>query len=77
MDSELVVNRKKKQVVVEELRKDGYEAFPKNSEVKKTKADEDEIDAEADGEEAAEADSDGGARDYDYLLSVSPCYPTQ
>ncbi|KAH6659693.1 DNA topoisomerase [Truncatella angustata] len=68
MDNKLVVNRKKKQVVVDELRACKYDAFPKNSDTKKTKADEDEVDAE--GEEEIETESDAGARDYDYLLSM-------
>lgn len=68
MDGDLVVNRKKKQAVVEELRDAKYEPFPKTSNNKKTKADEDEVDNE--GEDDAEAGSDDDARDFDYLLSV-------
>ncbi|KAI1876939.1 uncharacterized protein JN550_001011 [Neoarthrinium moseri] len=68
MDSELVVNRKKKQVVVEELRQKKYDPFPKHSDTKKAKSDEDEVDAE--GEEEVETESDAGTRDYDYLLSM-------
>lgn len=76
MDGKLVVNRKKKQVVVDELRARKYEPFPKNSDTKKTKADEDEVDAE--GDEEIETESDTGARDYDYLLSVGcPHFPTR
>lgn len=69
MDDEFTVSRKKKQVVVDELRKRKYEPFPKTAENRKTKTDEDEVDAE--GEDEVEIESDGGARDYDYLLSVS------
>lgn len=69
MDNKLVVNRKKKQIVVEELRTCKYDPFPKNSDTKKTKADEDEVDAE--GEDEIETEADAGTRDYDYLLSVS------
>ncbi|KAK9422434.1 putative DNA topoisomerase [Seiridium unicorne] len=68
MDNKLVVNRKKKQVVVDELRARKYEPFPKNSNTKKTKADEDEVDAE--GEDEIETESDSGSRDFDYLLSM-------
>ncbi|KAK6828646.1 DNA topoisomerase II [Apiospora arundinis] len=68
MDGDLVVNRKKKQAVVEELRDAKYEPFPKTSNNKKTKADEDEVDNE--GEDDAEAGSDDDARDFDYLLSM-------
>lgn len=69
MDGDLVVNRKKKQIVVEELRDRKYEPFPKSTNNnKKTKADEDEVDAE--GDDDAEVGADDDARDYDYLLSV-------
>ncbi|KAH8681370.1 DNA topoisomerase [Xylariales sp. PMI_506] len=67
MDGDLVVNRKKKQIVVEELRSQKYEAFPKNAD-KKTK--EEEETEEADVEDDSGVDSDAGARDYDYLLSM-------
>lgn len=69
MDNKLVVNRKKKQVVVEELRSRKYDPFPKSSSTKKTKTDEDEVAAE--GEDEVETENDPGARDFDYLLSVS------
>lgn len=69
MDDELVVSRKKKQVVVEELRERKYEPFPKTTGSKKTKADEDEAD-DAEGDDEGEAASDDDARDFDYLLSV-------
>ncbi|KAK8118951.1 DNA topoisomerase II [Apiospora kogelbergensis] len=69
MDGDLVVNRKKKQIVVEELRDRKYEPFPKSTNNnKKTKADEDEVDAE--GDDDAEVGADDDARDYDYLLSM-------
>ncbi|KAI0132281.1 DNA topoisomerase [Xylariales sp. AK1849] len=68
MDGDLVVNRKKKAVVVEELRDRKYEAFPRNADNKKTKTDEDEVDAE--GEDEVEVETDTGARDFDYLLSM-------
>ncbi|KAI0971156.1 DNA topoisomerase [Xylaria arbuscula] len=66
MDDQLVVSRKKKQVIVAELRERKYEAFAKNTDMKKTK-DEDEED-EDDNEKAADANDD--AHGYDYLLSM-------
>ncbi|KAK6189373.1 hypothetical protein LQW54_013325 [Pestalotiopsis sp. IQ-011] len=68
MDNKLVVNRKKKQVVVDELRERKYDPFPKGSDTKKAKDDEDEIEAE--GAEEVETETDGDARDFDYLLSM-------
>jgi DNA topoisomerase II len=68
MDNKLVVSRKKKQIIVEELRKREYEAFPKSPENKKTKSEDEE--PEGDEGEDAEVDNDSGARDYDYLLGV-------
>jgi DNA topoisomerase-2 len=66
IDGKLVVSKKKKAVLVEELRAKKYEAFPKED--KKTKADGEEeletVDLEPD-------ESTGSASDYDYLLSVS------
>lgn len=71
MDGKLVVNRKKKNVIVAELRKREYDPFPKNQGNKKTKSEEEEVDGEdGDGENAEDLESDNGARDYDYLLSV-------
>ncbi|KAF4998924.1 hypothetical protein FDECE_11668 [Fusarium decemcellulare] len=66
IDGDLVVGKKKKAVLVQELRDRDYEAFPRGKDKKKT-ADEDE-DAEEDQD--LEADTDGGARDFDYLLSM-------
>jgi DNA topoisomerase II len=73
MDNKLVVSRKKKQIIVEELRKRQYEAFPKNAD-KKSKAAED--DAEDDEGEEADIETDTGVRDYDYLLSVCHSPPS-
>jgi DNA topoisomerase II len=63
-----VVGKKKKAVLVQELRDCDYEAFPPGGEKKKTADEEDE---DADENQDVEGDSEGGARDYDYLLSVS------
>ncbi|KAM5348257.1 hypothetical protein ACJ41O_008081 [Fusarium nematophilum] len=66
IDGDLIVGKKKKTVLVKELRDRKYEAFPRGQDKKKT-ADEEE---EAEEDQSLEADSDGGARDYDYLLSM-------
>ncbi|KAI1462087.1 type II DNA topoisomerase [Annulohypoxylon moriforme] len=66
MDGELVVSRKKKIVVVEELRGRKYEGFPRGQD-KKTKSEDDE---EGNAEEAEEVETDGPANAYDYLLSM-------
>lgn len=69
MDEELVVNKKKKTAIIEELRERGYEAFPPKSHDNKKKSTDEEF-----GNNAAEEgdDNDPGVRDYNYLLSVSP-----
>ena len=53
---------------MQELRDRKYEAFPPKKDAEK-KSTEDEMDA-SDKEDGSEA-LQGGARDYDYLLSVS------
>ncbi|KAH6607636.1 dna topoisomerase ii [Trichoderma cornu-damae] len=65
IDGVLIVGKKKKDVLVKELRDCKYEAFPpvKNNNTKKS-AEEEEDEDEEDGE------GSGGARDYDYLLSM-------
>lgn len=68
IDGELIVGKKKKTVLVQELRDRKYEAFPRGGDKKKTA---DEEDDDADDNQDVEADTDGGTRDYDYLLSVS------
>ncbi|KAI0135994.1 type II DNA topoisomerase [Hypoxylon sp. NC0597] len=65
MDSKLVVSRKKKQVIVGELRERKYESFPRGQE-KKTKSEEDEEGNVEEGEE----EGDTAANGYDYLLSM-------
>lgn len=68
MDEELVVNKKKKATIIEELRERGYEAFPPKSQESKKKSTDEEF-----ANNAAEEgdDNDPGVRDYNYLLSVS------
>jgi len=70
IDGKLVVSKKKKKALIQELRDRNYEAFPpKAGPGKKTEENEnDDQDQAEDDEEAAVA---GGARDYDYLLGVS------
>lgn len=74
MDEKLVVNKKKKDVIIQELRDRDYEAFPPKSADKKKKSTDEELGTNTnEGEEAEELDS--SARDYDYLLSVSTFAP--
>lgn len=68
MDGKLVVSRKKKKVIVEELRERKYESFPKNQDAKKTKSEEEE---EGNDEGNDDIEADTAANGYDYLLSVS------
>lgn len=72
IDGDLIVGKKKKDVLVRELRQRKYEAFPRGKDLKK-KATDGEDDASG-GEDNGDEDddmADSGARDYDYLLSVS------
>lgn len=66
IDGKLVVAKKKKAVLVEELKKLGFKPFPKVSDAKK--AGELEEAFEDDNEESEGA---VGANDFDYLLGVS------
>lgn len=65
MDQKLVVSRKKKAVIIEELRELRYEAFVKDTGAK-TKSEEEEEEAENTEDSPVNDDSRG----YDYLLSV-------
>ncbi|KAI1429365.1 DNA topoisomerase [Xylaria sp. FL1777] len=67
MDGELVVSRKKKQIIVGELRERKYEAFAKNADAK-TKEDNEDEDTADENEKALNANDD--AHGYDYLLSM-------
>lgn len=58
-------------MLVAELRKRDYEAFPKVSDAKKAGEDDDVVE----NEDEATADEDAGARDYDYLLGVRDLDP--
>ncbi|OAQ94789.1 DNA topoisomerase 2 [Purpureocillium lilacinum] len=71
IDGDLIVGKKKKDVLVRELRQRKYEAFPRGKDLKK-KATDGEDDASG-GEDNGDEDddmADSGARDYDYLLSM-------
>lgn len=65
IDNKLIVSRKKKPVLVAELRKAGYEAFPNVKDAKKAGEADDVVENTDDP-----ADEDGGARDFDYLLGM-------
>ncbi len=67
IENKLVVSKKSKPKLVDELRKKGYEAFPKVKDAKKAG----ETDDVVENTEEVGADEDGGARDFDYLLGVS------
>ncbi|KAM0149457.1 hypothetical protein ACHAQE_009050 [Botrytis cinerea] len=66
IENKLIVSKKKKPVLVAELRKRGYEGFPKITDAKKAG----EADDVVENEEEVTADEDAGARDYDYLLGL-------
>ena len=67
IDNKLVVSKKKKPVLVAELRKQGYEAFAKLKDAQKAG----ETDDVVENEDGTAVDEDAGARDFDYLLGVS------
>jgi DNA topoisomerase-2 len=69
IDGKLVVSKKKKAVLMAELRKLNFKPFPKVEDA--SKAGEIEKVAENDEEEDDSEDGAVGARDYDYLLGVS------
>lgn len=77
IEGKIVVSRKKKAVLVQELRARKYRAFPKGDTGKKTKNTDEEMDQEDGDNEEEDVDiSVPGANDYDYLLSVcshAPC----
>lgn len=66
IEGKLVVSKKKKPVLVAELRKRNYEAFSKIKDAEKAGETEDVIE----NEEEVEDDDDTDARDFDYLLGV-------
>ncbi|KAF4587450.1 DNA topoisomerase 2 [Ophiocordyceps camponoti-floridani] len=66
IDGVLVVSKKKKELLIRELRERKYEAFPRGQDKKKTA----EEDVDGSGNEEQEEMADKGSRDYDYLLSM-------
>ncbi|KAF9870326.1 DNA topoisomerase 2 [Colletotrichum karsti] len=67
IDGKLVIARKKKAVLVEELAKRKYEPFPRGKDKQTKKKNTDE---EMEGDEEEEEDGDGQGNAYDYLLSM-------
>ncbi len=67
IDGKLVVSKKKKLVLVQELKEKGFKAFPKKADSIK----EGELAPIADNSEEEEEDTQTGAAAYDYLLGVS------
>lgn len=68
VDGDLVVSKKKKAVLIAELRKLNFRAFPKLDDAKKSGEQEAVVDPD---EEEDPEDAQSGANDYDYLLGVS------
>lgn len=72
IDGKLVVSKKKKLALVQELKEKGFKAFPKKAEAIK----EGELAPIAENdEEEEEEDTQTGAAAYDYLLGVSTRSP--
>lgn len=65
IENKLIVSKKSKPTLVTELRKKGYEAFPKVKDAKKAGETDDVVENTDDA-----TDEDGGARDFDYLLGL-------
>ena len=61
------MSKKKKPVLVAELRKREYEPFPKVKDAQKAG----ETDDVVENDDEVAVDEDAGARDFDYLLGVS------
>ncbi|ROW16813.1 hypothetical protein VPNG_01567 [Cytospora leucostoma] len=73
IDGKLVVYRKKRAVLVQELRDRKYEAFPRGESVKKPRNTDEEMDQDEEDEAEDLESNEPGAGDYDYLLSM-PIY---
>lgn len=67
IDGKLVVSKKKKAVLVSELKAKGFRPFPKVADASK----EGETEETLENEDDAAEDTEPGANDYDYLLGVS------
>jgi len=70
VDGKLVVSKKKKATLVQELRAKDFKPIPKVQDARKEGEFEPVVQDDADSEEAAQ-DAEAGAADYDYLLGVS------
>ncbi|OSS53917.1 hypothetical protein B5807_01170 [Epicoccum nigrum] len=68
IDGKLIVSKKKKAVLVQELKKLGFTPFPKVDDAKKNGEVED---AQQDDEESGETETEVNANDYDYLLGMA------
>ncbi|KAE8447791.1 DNA topoisomerase 2 [Mollisiaceae sp. DMI_Dod_QoI] len=66
IENKLVVSKKKKPVLVAELRKRDYEPFPKVKDAQRAG----ETDDVVENEDDVAADEESGARDFDYLLGL-------
>ena len=71
IDGKLVVSKKKKALLVEELKKLGFTPFPKVTDAKKAG----EMEDVQNEDDETERDGGVGASDYDYLLGVSTIVP--
>jgi DNA topoisomerase-2 len=67
IDNKLIVSKKKKPILVAELRKRDFEPFPKVKDARRAG----ETDDVVENEDEVASDEDAGARDFDYLLGVS------
>ncbi|CCU80602.1 serine/threonine protein kinase domain protein [Blumeria hordei DH14] len=65
IDNKLIISKKKKPVLVAELRQLGYDAFPKVKDAQKSGEAEEVVDNDDD-----DADEESGAKDFDYLLGL-------
>lgn len=69
IEGKLVVSRKKRANLVQELRDRKYEAFPRGESVKKARSTDEEMDQDEEDDDLES--NEPGAGDFDYLLSVS------
>jgi DNA topoisomerase-2 len=69
IDGKLVVSKKKKAVLMAELKKLNFAPFPKREDASKAGELEKTVENEEDGDDTGEEAV--GAKDYDYLLGVS------
>lgn len=72
IDGQLVVSKKKKTVLVSELKAKGFKAIPKVVDARKEGEFEAVVENQGRTEEENDEDQAIGATDYDYLLGVSP-----